>query len=470
MESEPDLYLEYIFLSAQLLAITPVGIVLSCLLLMLMLLCSALISGSEIAFFSLTPNHLKDLEEENSPPAERILYLKKLPRKLLATILIANNFINIGIVLVSDLILRNIISETVCDQWAALMVNYFPLQYFSTDTISFSIHFGITVIMVTFLLVLFGEVMPKVYAKLNNVQLAKSMSRTLGILMRLFSPLSSLLVLGTGFIENRLASRTQNGNVTSREDIDEAIDLAVKDQKHAKEDSDILKGIVKFGDVAAKQIMRSRVDVVAVDFKVSYKELLQTIRDSGFSRIPVYDEDFDHVTGILYVKDLLSHLNEDESFEWQQLIRPNVFYIPEAKKIDDLLREFQLQRLHMAVVVDEYGGSSGIVTLEDIMEEIIGEIKDEFDDEIELEYRKIDEYNYIFEGKTLLNDVCRVIGVDTTTFDSVKGDADSFAGLILELKGQIPKKGEEVVYDSYLFKIESVNKRRIEEIQITLPS
>ncbi len=467
MESEPDLYL-YLFNSA-FLAISTLGLIGAVLFVLFLLLCSALISGSEIAYFSLTPNDLKELEEEDSSSANRILALKKLPRWLLATILISNNFINIGIVLVSDLILQSLIPEEACQKTAQSILNIIPLGFLSVDTLSTIIHVGITVVMVTFLLVLFGEVTPKVYAKMNNVRLAKFMSRTLTILMSLFTPLSSLMVSGTKIIERRLERRTQNGSSASREDIDEAIDLTVKDQKHAKKDSDILKGIVKFGDVAVKQIMRSRVDVVAVDFRISYKELLKVIRDSGYSRIPVYDEDFDSVTGILYIKDLLSHLQEKDDFEWQELIRPNIFYVPEAKKIDDLLREFQQERLHMAIVVDEYGGSAGIVTLEDIMEEIIGEIKDEFDDDIELEYRKIDDFNYVFEGKTLLNDVCRVIGVDTNTFDAAKGDADSLAGLLLEIIGHIPKKGTSTEYEDYAFKVEAVSKRRIEEIKITLP-
>lgn len=466
MEPEPD---NYIYLASSILAITPIGLVLSVLLVVLLLVCSALISGSEIAFFSLTPNDFKTLEEEDSPSAKRILALKKYPDELLATILISNNFINIGIVLVSDLILQSIISEELCSRWARVLLDALPFPICSVSTMSAAFHFSITVVFVTFLLVLFGEVMPKVYAKINNIRLARFMSRTLTILMNIFTPLSSIMVKGTSSIERLLTARTQNGSSTSREDIDHAIDLAVGNEKLAKEDSDILKGIVKFGDVAVKQIMHSRVDVVAIDFRISYHELLKIIRESGYSRIPVYDEDFDNVTGILYVKDLLTHLHEDAHFEWQTLIRTNVFYVPEAKKIDDLLREFQSQRLHMAIVVDEYGGSAGIVTLEDIMEEIIGEIKDEFDDEMELEYRKIDDFNYIFEGKTLLNDVCRVIGVDTSTFDEVKGDADSVAGLLLEMKGLIPRKGEVLEYNKYHFKVEAVNKRRIEEIRITLP-
>jgi Hemolysins and related proteins containing CBS domains len=282
-------------------------------------------------------------------------------------------------------------------------------------------------------------------------------------------PLSNLLIKGTSLIEKGLTKRSQNGSITSKEDIDNAIELTVKDEINAEQDIDILKGIVKFGEVSVKQIMRSRVDVIAVDFRIGFRDLMKVIRDCGFSRIPVFDEDFDNITGILYVKDLLGHFNESNGFEWQPFIRPNILYAPEAKKINDLLKDFQTKRMHMAIVVDEYGGSSGIVSLEDIMEEVIGEIKDEFDDEVEVEYQKLNDYNYIFEGKTLLNDVCRIIGVDTNTFDEVKGDADSVAGMILELIGYIPKVGREISYQDYIFRIVSVNRRRVEQIKITLP-
>jgi len=245
--------------------------------------------------------------------------------------------------------------------------------------------------------------------------------------------------------------------------------LTVRDEVDSEQEIDILKGIVKFGDVMVKQIMRTRVDVIAIDFRMDFKELLETVRASGFSRIPVYDEDFDSITGILYVKDLLPVLDEKANFEWQGLIRPEILYVPEAKKINDLLKEFQEKRMHMAVVVDEYGGSAGVVTLEDIMEEVIGEIQDEFDSEKELEYEKIDDYNYIFEGKTLLNDVCRVVKIDTTTFDDVKGDSDSVAGLLLEFVGNLPKKGAVFNIHDYSLKVVEVNKRRIIRIQITLP-
>ncbi len=469
MESEPDhLYTLAQFLFLPLQAVPTSGLVIAVLLILLLLLCSALVSSSEVAFFSLDPSDLKELEEESSPSAQRILLLKDQPRTLLATILISNNFINIAIVILSDFVLANFLSHDTCNGWGKGIIDALSLHFFSKEWLGGTIHFCITIIGVTFLLVLFGEVAPKVYARYNNLKLASFMSKSLIVLTRFFRPLSSILVKGTNIIEKRLAHST-NGKITSREDIDQAIELSVKGDKHAEEDIDILKGIVKFGDVPVTRIMRSRVDVVAVDFKTGFKELLTVVRDSGYSRIPVYDEDFDHLTGILYIKDLLGHLEEEENFEWQALINANVLYVPEAKKINDLFREFQNQRQHMAVVVDEYGGSSGIVTLEDIMEEVIGDITDESDDKIELDYLKIDDYNYVFEGKTLLNDVCRVIGVDTTTFDEVRGESDSVAGLVLEIAGIIPKEETELSYNDFVFKIVAVSKRRIEKVQISLP-
>ena len=469
MESEPDNYYFQILLLFLPLIAFPPGVYFAIVFVVLLIGCSALISSSEVAFFSLTINDLEKITQENSEVTQRILFLKEAPRKLLATILIANNFINIAIVILSQYVLEILIYKGLTDSWAEFIINYTGLGL-SIEWVSWFINFLFTIIGVTFLLVLFGEVAPKIYAKLNNVRLAKFMSKTLLFLFRLFQPFSNLLVTGTSIIEKKLVKNTTNGSSSRREDIDQAIELTVKDEdKHAEHEIDILKGIVKFGEVSVKQVMRPRVDVIAVDFRIAFKELLEVVKRSGFSRIPVFDEDFDSVTGLLYVKDLMSHLHEEPSFEWQALIRTNVMYVPEAKKIDDLLRDFQKERLHIAIVVDEYGGSSGIVTLEDIMEEVIGEIKEEFDDEVELEYKKIDDLNYLFEGKTLLNDLCRVIGVDTSTFDEVKGDADSVAGLFLEIVGQIPKVESEISYNDFHFKIVSVDNRRIKQILITLP-
>jgi len=435
----------------------------------LLLACSALISGSEVAFFSLTHHDYKVLKADNSSRSQLILQLKDKPRLLLATILISNNFINIAIVILSEYVLTIALPEGTFEGWAAgLMLLFGEATDSGIVFWSKAISFLITMVGVTGLLVLFGEVAPKVYAKINNLQLANAMARPLHLLMRFFYPLGSLLVRSTHLIEKRIRNSSKVSGLASREDIDEAIELAVSNPND-NQDIDILKSIVKFGDLTVKQIMRSRVDVIAVDFRIDFHELLKIVRESGFSRIPVYENDFDNVTGILYVKDLLGHLQETAAYEWQGLIRTDIHYVPEAKKISDLLKEFQQEHLHLAIVVDEYGGSSGIVTLEDIMEEIIGEIKDEFDDEVELVYKKIDDFNFLFEGKTLLNDLCRVIGVDTNTFDAAKGEADSLAGLILEIRGRIPKVDVEVNYNGFRFKIVSASKRRIEQVLVSLP-
>ncbi len=469
MEPEPGPLLFAFDPALLLLSTGASGLWLGAMGILVLLVSSALISGSEVAFFSLNYRDYDRLGQEGTGSSKTILWLKEKPRKLLATILISNNFINIAIVILSDFVLKAALPESVFNQWASALLGWFIEP--GAEQVAYwgkGISFFITVVGVTFLLVLFGEVAPKVYARINNLKLARLMARPLSFLMQVFHPFSSVLVNSTKLFEARLERSAVGGN-TSRADIDEAIELTVSQEKGAGQDIDILKSIVKFGDVTVKQIMRSRVDVVAVDFRIGLSELLEVIQESGYSRIPVYENDFDNVTGILYVKDLLGHLQDPDDFEWQELIRPDVHYVPEAKKINDLLKEFQRERLHMAVVVDEYGGSSGIVTLEDIMEEVIGEIKDEFDDEVEVVYKKIDDFNYLFDGKTLLNDVCRIVGIDTNTFDDVKGEADSLAGLILEIRGQMPKPDAEIVQGAYKFKVVAVNKRRIEQIVVTLP-
>jgi len=280
-----------------------------------------------------------------------------------------------------------------------------------------------------------------------------------------FKPISTLMLRGTSGIEKRFESK-QN-KLTSRQEIDAAIDLTVSKEQNAEEEADILKGIIKFGDLLVKQIMKSRVDVVALDMDTTYGELLNTIKESGFSRIPIYQEDFDNVIGILYVKDLIAYLSENEQYEWQKHIRTNHMYVPESKKIDELLKEFQLKQMHMAIVVDEFGGSAGIITLEDIMEEVIGEIRDEFDVEEDVDYIKIDDDNYIFEGKSMINDVCRIVGEDVEVFETARGESDSLAGLVLENLGYIPKKDKEFILDRFKLKVVSVSKRRIEKIKFT---
>jgi gliding motility-associated protein GldE len=469
LETEPGSLVLSLTHSALLLALPSSEVFLGILAIVFLLLCSALISGSEVAFFSLTPNDFEKLQQENTGSSRRILYLKDKPRTLLATILISNNFINIGIVILSEFVLSNLLSAEVFENWATTLAPALKWLNLTEESLAEGFQFLLTVVLVTFLLVLFGEVAPKVYARINNLRLARIMAAPLQILMRLLSPASGILVNWTKVLEGRLLLTAAGAGLASREDIDEAIELTVSNEEDSGQEADLLKSIVKFGEVSVKQIMRSRIDVIAVDHRISYYDLLEVVRESGYSRIPVYDEDFDKVIGLLYVKDLLGHLNQNEDFHWQQLIRTNVLFVPEAKKIDDLLREFQKEHLHMAIVVDEYGGSAGIVTLEDIMEEIIGEIQDEFDEDPEVIYHQVDERNFVFDGKTLLNDMCRIVGIDTSSFDGVKGESDSVAGLLLELTGGMPKEGEEIVHSYYAFRVLKVNERRIESIQFTLP-
>ncbi len=447
METEPggSFYPIYELILLFSTAPSPVwAVVVAAILLVFLLFSSAMVSGSEVAYFSLDGNDVDELKNKPDKTEERILQHLEHKPYLLATILVTNNFINIAIILVSAFILGNLLPESWND----------------------SVKFLIEVVMVTFLLVLFGEVSPKVYAGSHNVKLARMMARPLEILSKITFPITFLLVSTTTIIEKRI-EKYDNQQV-SMEDIDQAIELSVTDTQHAKQEIRILKSIVKFGNVSVKQIMRSRVDVTAMEQNIDFHELIKIVRESGFSRIPVYDENSDNITGILYAKDLLEHLNESADFVWTKIPRP-AYFVPETKKIDDLLKDFQEKRVHMAIVVDEYGGMEGIVTLEDILEEIIGEIQDEFDQEIELDYKKLDDYNYVFEGKTMLNDVCRVVGVDTTTFDEVKGDSDSLAGLILELAGRLPKAKQTIAHENYQFKILEADQRRIIQVKMTLP-
>lgn len=465
MESEPPLS-ELLYASFSLLSFDS-GIFMSFLFLAFLVLLSALISGSEVAFFSLSPNDLHSLEDDESSKSKRLLKLKEKPRTLLATILISNNFINIAIVLVSNYVLRNLIGEEDLNTIGLWLQQSLVLEkIISSSNLASIFNFTIAVIGVTFILVLFGEVAPKFYASINNLKFARMMAGPLSLLNIILGPLSRIMVGWSTSIEEKITQSRISQTGTSKEDIDKAIELTVGDSQNADEEADILKGIVKFGDVSVKQIMKPRVDVVAVEKVTSYDELMNIIKETGFSRIPVYEEDFDKIDGILYVKDLLGHTDEDEQFNWQTLIRNNVLYVPEYKKIDDLLREFQLKRTHIAIVVDEYGGSAGIATLEDIMEEVIGDIKDEFDEEEEVDYIKLSDGNFIFEGKSLLNDVCRIIGEDTDFFDSVRGDSDSLAGMIIEVLGNIPKPDKEIKYNNIILKIVSVTKRRIEKINL----
>jgi len=442
------------------------GLIFSTILFVFLLICSGLISASEVAFFSLGIKEVKELEESSLISSKRAILLKQKPRYLLATILISNNFVNIAIVIVADGIVRILLGEGTLMMISQWLHNNIFYGLTTPETIANTFNFLTTVVGVTFILVLFGEAMPKIYATLNKLKLIHLMAGPLSFLMFLFTPLSKILVGWSSAMEKSLLSSGAN-SLTSKEDIDAAIDLTVtSDSETSTQEAGILKGIVNFGDTSAKQIMRPRMDIVGLQDDYNFKEVMKIVRDSGYSRLPVYREELDNIIGILYVKDLLAHTEAPETFDWKSLIRNAVLFIPESKKIDELLREFQSKRMHMAVIVDEYGGTAGIATLEDIMEEVVGDIKDEFDQEEEVEYIKISDNNYIFEAKTLLNDVCRIIGENTGVFDDIRGDADSLGGMILEIIGHIPTSEKEIVINNITLKVVSVTKRRIEKVSL----
>ena len=463
MDPEPSLS----FIAFQSVVTEPSGqLLIPFLIFIVLIICSGLISSSEVAYFSLGIKDIKDLEEQNSPSSKRALLLKEKPRYLLATILIANNFVNEAIVIVADIIVKIFFGPITLLAIGTWLHDNIFYSLTTPEAIAGIFHFLITVVGVTFILVLFGEAMPKIYATLSKHKIVHLMSGPLTFLMWLFNPISRILVGWSSKMEKRLSANSSQ-NLTSKEDIDAAIDLTMtNDTPHATQEADILKGIVNFGDTSAKQIMHPRMDIVYVDVENTFKEVMKIVKESGYSRLPVIKEDLDSISGILYVKDLLAYTEEGDQFEWQKLIRPSALFVPESKKIDELLREFQLKRMHMAVIVDEYGGTAGIATLEDIMEEVVGDIKDEFDQEEDVDFIKISDNNYIFEGKTLLNDVCRIIGVSAGYFDDVRGDADSLAGLILEIVGAIPNSEKEITINDTTLKVVTVTKRRIEKISL----
>ncbi len=420
-----------------------VEIILSCLIMLVLLALSALLSGSEVAYFSLSPADKEEIEQEKVKAFKSISSLLDRPKNLLATILIANNFVNVGIVILSSFIAEGLMPSS----------------------LSLTSRFVIQVIVVTFLLLLLGEVIPKIYANRSPLKLANFMALPLSSIRTVLMPFSSLLVSSTTFIDKRIKKKGHNISV---DELSQALDLTAEEGegKETQKDHQILKGIVNFGNTDVKQVMTSRVDVTCIDSNQTYPEVLATILDSGYSRIPVFEENFDNVLGILYIKDLLPHLNQAD-LDWRKLIR-KPFFVPEGKKIDDLLREFQTKKIHLAVVVDEYGGSSGIISLEDILEEIVGEISDEFDDD-DLTYSKLDDYNYVFEGKIALNDMYRVLDIDGEEFDAEKGEAETLAGLVLELFGKIPKKNEKMRLNDYQISIEAADRRRVKRIKLTIP-
>ncbi|MEE4001158.1 gliding motility-associated protein GldE [Tenacibaculum sp. FZY0031] len=418
----------------------------NCLLLLLLLICSALVSGTEVAFFSISQTELDELSA-NSKEENTVVKLLKDPKKLLGTILITNNFINILIVLLFANIGKVLFAG----------LDYELNFYF----FNVSVLFLIEIVLITFLILLFGEVLPKVYASRKSLQFAEFMAKPIQALNTLLTPLSLPLIKLTSVVENKLGNKNNNLSV---ERLSQALELT-SDDATTKEEQKILEGIVSFGNTETVQIMKPRTDVCAITDEASYEEVLQTILKNGYSRNPVYHESIDNITGVLYAKDLLEHLNK-KTFKWQKLLR-EPFFVPENKKLDDLLVEFQEKKKHLAVVVDEYGGTSGIVTLEDVIEEIVGDINDEFDDE-DLTYSKLDENNYIFEGKITIKDFCRVLeDEDEEKFEEAKGESETIAGFILEVSGKFPKKGEKINFSNYTFTIEALAKKRIKQVKVT---
>ncbi|NVK27819.1 MAG: gliding motility-associated protein GldE [Flavobacteriia bacterium] len=424
-------------LAASIVSFEP-SLIIPILILGLLLLGSALVSGSEVAFFSLTPTDKQELQESEDPRDKVILNLLDEPERLLATILVNNNFINIGIVLLSTY----------------LTDAMFDFTGFET------LGFVIELIAITFLILLFGEILPKVYANTNNLSFARLMARPTLSAGKILKPLTYILT-STGRV---FSSPKKSGGISMNE-LEQALDLTDEESTNADEQK-ILRGIVRFGSTTVKQIMKPRTDIVAFNIDESFEAVMATVRESGFSRIPVYRDSSDVIVGVLYIKDLLPHINAPSDFKWQELLR-EPFFVPGSKKIDDLLKEFQERKIHLAVVVDEFGGTDGIATLEDVIEEIVGDISDEFDVE-ELVYSKLDDNNYVFEGKTQITDFYKVLEISDEPLDKARGDADSLAGLFLELSGQFPEKGHVEEFGQFTFTVEAVDQRRIKRIKVTI--
>jgi putative hemolysin len=420
--------------------------------LLVLLLFSALISGSEVAYFSLNPSEKDELNSSDDQSHEKVKLLLAAPKKLLATILISNNFVNVAIIILSTYTIENTFD-----------FKLIPTILMWGEDITTGVIFGIQVIGITFMILLFGEVIPKVYATKHALKLARTMANPLTLLKRIFKPVSSLLIYSTGIIDRKVKKK---GLDVSVGELSEALDLT-EDFDKGNDEHRILKGIVKFGETSVKQVMKSRVDVVGLDKNAKFDQIVTTILESGHSRIPIYEGSFDKIVGLLYIKDLLPHIKESENFDWNSLIR-NPFFVPENKKLDDLLKEFQEKKIHLAIVVDEYGGSSGIITLEDVLEEIVGEISDEFDAD-DISYSKVNKNTYIFEGKTGLNDIFKIIDIeDESVFDEINTEADTLAGLIIEIAGRIPVKNEKIIYKHFTFTIEAADNRRVIRIKLVI--
>jgi gliding motility-associated protein GldE len=402
---------------------------------------SYFLSGAEVAFFSLSHKDINMLKTKQQPAYKRIVDLLEEPKLLLGSLLIANTLVNISIIIVFNFLLDEIIPLGNQLYW---------------------MHFFIKVLCITFLIIMLAEIMPKVMATQNNIRFAKDSGPLVAGVSALFSGLSKSMVGFSDYIEKKLAGKS-NGSY-SMDELDNAIDNRDNDIASEKE-KNILKGIVKFGNIMVKQVMKTRLDVNGIEHQASFSDVIKRVEDLHYSRLPVYKEDLDEVVGMIHTKDLLPHLDEID-FNWHPLIRPP-YFIHEQKLIEDLLQEFQVKRIHFAVVVDEFGGTSGIVTLEDIMEEIIGDIRDEFDEE-DITHKKLDDFNYIFEGKTMINDVCRMMELNQEIFDDVRGDSDSLAGLVLEIAGEIPQNNQVIPLGDFDFTVIEKEKNRLQKIKVTI--
>lgn len=416
------------------------SVIIAIILTIILMGASAFASGSEIAFFSLSPAEMTEVNAGKTSSDRSIRKLHDDSERTLATILITNNFVNVTIIMLCNNIFGHIIQFGEKAQW---------LQFLSLT------------VLLTFLLLLFGEIMPKVYSRQDALGFCRKCVGGICFCRKLFWPIENLL-LRSGILAEKVVQK--ESHVLSVDDLEQALNLTDKDD--IKDEQSMLKGIIRFGDETAKEVMTSRQDIVGLDIKSSYTEVLNCVVENNYSRIPVYQENGDNIRGILYIKDLLPHLSKPASFRWQSLIRPP-YFVPETKKIDDLMREFQENKIHIAIVVDEFGGTSGLVTLEDILEEIVGEINDEYDEENKL-YTKLNYNTYVFEGKTLLTDFCKTLNIDDSEFADVEGDADTLAGLLLEIKGDFPSIHEKIEYRNYSFEIVEIKERRISRIKVVV--
>ena len=417
-----------------------VGIVLAAVLTVVLLLLSGFASGSEIAFFSLSPTDIASLDTEKSSKDKNIKMLRNDSERTLATILITNNFVNVLIIMLCNQIFDSL---------------------FKFGARAFWFEFVSKTVLLTFLLLLFGEIMPKIYSRQDSLKFCRMSVNGILFLRKFFWPLEWMLIV-SGILAEKVVQKKRRQ--LSVDDLEQSLELTDKDD--IKDEQSMLKGIIRFGDETAKEVMTSRQDIFDIDIKNSYDDVLKCIVDNNYSRIPVYQDSTDNIRGILYIKDLLPHLQKLSNFRWQSLIRPPHF-VPETKKIDDLLREFQENKVHIAIVVDEFGGTSGLVTLEDILEEIVGEINDEYDDD-EKVYSKLNDNTYVFEGKVLLIDFCKILDISDEEFSEVEGDADSLAGLLLEIKGDFLNIHEKIDYQNYTFEILSIEERRIRKVKVTV--